>query len=493
MAIKNKIMLITYADSLGKNLKELSFVIKKHFAEAIESVHILPFYPSSADRGFAPKTYSHVDPIFGDWGDIEEIAKTNPLMFDFMVNHISRSSEYFKDFLLKKDKSQYAGLFLRYKDFWPSGEPSTSEVDLIYKRKPRAPYVDAIFADGTTEKVWCTFDEEQIDLNPFSKETKAFFEENLVELVKRGASLIRLDAFAYAIKKPGTNCFFLEPEIWELLESLKSIVDGYGAEVLPEIHEHYTMQLKIAEKGYWVYDFALPMLVLHALYSGKSERLAHWLKICPRKQFTTLDTHDGIGVVDAYDLLTEDEIELTKDLLYSKGANVKKIYSSMAYDNLDIYQINCTYYSALGDNDEAYLLARAIQFFAPGVPQVYYVGLLAGANDIELLETTKVGRDINRHFYSIEEVETNFQRTIVKRLHKLMVFRNTCQAFDGSVEVSADENILTITRNGSGGDKAVLYANLKNHDFKVFYEKYSGESEEISFKKTDKKIYGIIF
>ncbi len=146
------------------------------------------------------------------------------------------------------------------------------------------------------------------------------------------------------------------------------------------------------------------MLVLHALYSGHVNRLVHWMEICPRKQFTTLDTHDGIGVVDVKDLLTDEETEETREAL-CKGANVKKIYSTEAYNNLDIYQINCTYYSALGNNDQAYLLARVLQCFAPGIPQIYYVGLLAGENDIELLESSKEGRNINRHYYDLEEIE----------------------------------------------------------------------------------------
>lgn len=72
-----------------------------------------------------------------------------------------------------------------------------------------------------------------------------------------------------------------------MLKYSEDIVNPTGITVLPEIHEHYSIQLKIAEQGYYVYDFALPMLVLHALFSGNVHRLAHWLQICPRKQFTT--------------------------------------------------------------------------------------------------------------------------------------------------------------------------------------------------------------
>ena len=277
-------------------------------------------------------------------------------------------------------------------------------MDAIYKRKPRAPYVEAHFADGTSEKVWCTFGEEQIDINCPSETGKQFLRDNLAELTKHGVSVIRLDAFAYATKRAGTSCFFLEPEVWGLLDEVMDILRPSGATILPEIHEHYSMPLKLAEKGYWVYDFQLPMLLINALYYGQSQYLKHWLTICPRKQFTTLDTHDGIGVVDVRGLLPDEEIDRTKEDIFQFGANVKKVYNTALYNNLDIYQVNCTYYSALGDDDNAYLAARAVQFFAPGIPQVYYVGMFAGRNDIELLESTKEGRNINRHYYTAEEV-----------------------------------------------------------------------------------------
>lgn len=482
MSVKNEIMLITYADSMGKNLKELNEVLETHFKGAVSGVHLLPFYPSSADRGFAPMTYQEVDPSFGTWKDVEAIARNYDTMYDFMINHISKSSAYFQDFVEKKDDSEYADLFIQYKNFWPNGEPTQEDVDKIYKRKPRAPYIDVTFKDGSSEKVWCTFDEEQIDLNVYHERTKQFMKDNLEFLAKRGASIIRLDAFAYATKKPGTDCFFLEPDTWEMLDEIQEILEPLGCDILPEIHEHYTIQLKLAERGYWVYDFALPMLVLHALYSGRTDRLSHWLKIAPRKSFTTLDTHDGIGVVDVADLMTQEEIESTRDDLFTKGANVKRVYNTMEYNNLDIYQLNCTYYSALGDNDQAYVLARALQFFAPGIPQVYYVGLLAGKNDLELLEETKVGRNINRHYYTKEEIAEEMKRPVMERLQKLMKFRNQYKAFDVSVEVNEDpdNHILEIIRT-SGDRKAVLTANLATHEFSIRYlDEETGDMQELS-------------
>ena len=222
------------------------------------------------------------------------------------------------------------------------------------------------------------------------------------------------------------------------------------------------------------------MVTLYSLYSGKSERLAHWLKMCPMKQFTTLDTHDGIGVVDARDILTPEEVKYTSQELYKVGANVKKKYSSAEYHNLDIYQINTTFYSALGDDDKKYFMARLLQVFAPGIPQIYYVGMLAGKNDIKLLEETKEGRNINRHYYTREEVAEEVKRPVVASLLKLFAFRNTEAAFDleGNIEVETpSENEIRIGRmNKDQTHKAELKANLKTLDYQVL-----ADGKEINF------------
>lgn len=478
---ENKIMLITYPDSMGNNLKDLDRILAKYFEGAVDGVHILPFFPSSGDRGFAPKNYYEVDEAFGDWSDIEALGEKYYLMCDYMINHISAQSEYYRDFLEKKDGSEYKDLFIRYKDFWPGGEPTQEQVDIIYKRKPRAPYVDAGFADGTTEKIWCTFDKEQIDINCKSETGQEFIKKNLEGLCRHGISVVRLDAFAYATKKPGTTCFFVEPDVWQFLGDCRRITDEYGVTILPEIHEHYTMHKKIENGGYCTYDFALPMLLLNALYYGQAKYLKHWLEICPRNQYTTLDTHDGIGVVDVKDLLPDEEIDRTKEDIFKYGANVKKIYNTAAYNNLDIYQVNCTYYSALGENDTDYLIARAVQFFAPGTPQVYYVGMLAGKNDIKLLEETKEGRNINRHYYSEEEIGQEVRRPVVEKLLGLMRFRNEHPAFNGTFEVDGDDTSLRILRR-NGDQWAKLEVDFINKKYKITFTDGEGNVRSLETK-----------
>lgn len=469
MKLNNKIMLITYGDSMGSNLSDLHKVLNTYYKDAVGGVHILPFFPSSADRGFAPERYDVVEKKLGNFDDVDAIGKEYYLMFDFMVNHISASSEYFQDFLKKKEESAYKDFFIRYGKFWKNGEPSPEQVDKIYKRKERAPYIEAEFFDGTKEKVWCTFCEEQIDLDVTKAVVKNFIKDTLKNMCEHGASIIRLDAFAYAVKKEDTNCFFVEPDIWNLLQEIDTFVAQNDAQILPEIHEHYTIPMKIAKQGYWIYDFALPVLAIHAIYNHTGKYLKDWLEKCPMKQFTTLDTHDGIGIVDVKDLLPDEEIEKVKEQMYKHGANVKKIYSSEKYNNLDVYQVNTTYYSALGNNDAAYLLARAIQFFAPGIPQVYYVGLLAGENDTELMEQTRNGRDINRHYYSLEEIEKQQNRPVVQKLKKLMELRNKEPAFslEGTIEIEAEDDRFVITRSYKA-DSITLEADLSTYEFRIF-------------------------
>ena len=412
-----------------------------------------------------------MDPAFGDWEDVKRLGEKYYLMFDFMINHISRQSKYYKDYQEKHEASEFKDLFLNWDKFWPENRPTQADVDLIYKRKDRAPKQEIVFEDGSVEHLWNTFGEEQIDLDVTKEVTMEFIRKTIQHLASNGCDLIRLDAFAYAVKKLDTNDFFVEPDIWDLLDKVRDIAAEYGTELLPEIHEHYSIQFKIADHDYYVYDFALPMVTLYTLYSSRTERLAKWLKMSPMKQFTTLDTHDGIGVVDVKDILTDEEIDYASNELYKVGANVKRKYSSAEYNNLDIYQINSTYYSALGDDDVKYFLARLIQAFAPGIPQVYYVGLLAGKNDLELLEETKEGRNINRHYYSNEEIAEEVQRPVVKALLNLFSFRNRSEAFDleGTIDVKTPtaHSIVIKRQNKDKSVTAVAEIDLQNQTYRV--------------------------
>ncbi|MBC5689586.1 sucrose phosphorylase [Mediterraneibacter sp. NSJ-55] len=464
--IENKIMLITYADSMSANLKELDEILHTYFTDCIGGLHVLPFYPSSGDRGFAVINYDMVDPAFGNWDDIDRLADTYYMMADFMLNHISIRSAEFKDYMEHGENSPFRDMFIHWEEFWPDGNPTEAQYNKLYRRKANYPYIAFTRKDGTIVHLWNTFFEEQIDIDPYSKATQEYYARNLGTLSKH-VPLIRFDAFAYASKRPGTSCFFVEPEIWEVLDIGMEPLRKTGTEMLPEIHENYQIQLKMADKGYWVYDFALPMLLLHGLKSGRTDRLIHWLHICPRKQFTTLDTHDGIGVVDVAGLLTEEEINFVRedveDITKEARQYIKLPSMIKTSDGkFKSYQLGSTYYSALRCSDSAYLIARAVQFFAPGIPQIYYVGLLAGENDIESMKTNPDPRTINRHTFTRNEIENAVQKPVCQSLYKLMRFRNTYEAFNGKIHIGEDkkDGTLSIT-----WEKDIYHTTL-NADFK---------------------------
>jgi sucrose phosphorylase len=452
MSIKNQVQLITYPDSLGGNLQSLNELLLKHFADVFGGIHVLPPFPFSGDRGFAPLTYLEIEPQFGTWEDIRRIGGNFDILIDLMVNHISRSSLYFQDFAKWGRKSRYADLFITLDKIWSDGNPPQEDVKKIFLRKPEHPFSDIqIEETGEIERIWTSFGprvdwSEQIDLDVNSAATRKLLTEFFACFSQHKIKIVRLDAVGYVIKKAGTSCFMVEPEIYEFLEWVTSVADKFGLTLLPEVHDHYTSQLKLAGHGYWVYDFVLPMLVLHTLLSKSSRKLRDYLQVCPRRQITMLDCHDGIPVQpDLDDILEIEESRKIVDICLQRGANLNRILSTShkAQDGFDAHQINCTYYSALGCDDDAYLAARAIQFFAPGVPQVYYVGLLAGQNDQEGVKLAGDGRAINRYNYSAQEVEEAVQRDVVQRLLKLIRFRNEHPAFDGQFQVqdSADHEL----------------------------------------------------
>ena len=223
--------------------------------------------------------------------------------------------------------------------------------------------------------------------------------------------------------------------------------------------------------------FALPPLILHALFNKTARYLKAWLAICPRNAVTVLDTHDGIGVIDIGAALEADgselpglipshELDALVETIHEKSGGQSRSATGNAASNLDLYQVNCTYYDALGRNDRDYLIARAIQFFAPGIPQVYYVGMLAGTNDMELLAETKVGRDINRHYYSWDEVQETLARPVVQNLLKLIRFRNEHPAFQGAFSTLSSTNVI---RSMIRWEPAETWAHLKV-DFAELYD-----------------------
>jgi sucrose phosphorylase len=459
--MKNQAQLIAYVDRLsGGGFRALQDLLEGPFRGLFGGVHLLPFYCpiDGADAGFDPIDHTQPDARLGCWDDVRALTEGRDLMADLIVNHVSSRSAQFEDFRKHGDRSGYRDLFLTYGRIFPQGA-SESDLLKIYRPRPGLPFSKTRLHDGTDRLLWTTFTPEQVDIDVRSSAGRAYLNQILSEFQAAGIRAIRLDAVGYAIKKPGTSCFMI-PETFDFIAELTKQAHQHRIEVLVEIHANYRDQIAIAKKVDWVYDFALPALVLNALYSHSAITLKHWLTISPRNCITVLDTHDGIGVIDVGPerrdvevlpgLLTSEEIDNLVEMIHARSNGESRLATGAAANNLDLYQVNCTYYDALGRRDNEYLIARALQVFAPGIPQIYYVGLLAGANDLDLLRRTGVGRDINRHYYSPREIDSALTRSVVSGLCDLIRFRNTHPAFAGEFRLlpSADHELHVEWRNG---------------------------------------------
>ena len=448
MVLRNQVQLIAYPDRMGGSLAALGDIIETHLSKAIGGVHILPVYPSNADGGFSPLTHKEVDPAYGTWEDIERVSSKYDLCLDLTINHISDESAEFKDFQLHGMRSEFADLFVHVDQL---GDITPDDLAKVHIRKEKEPFREVTFADGTTARVWCTFTEHQIDLNYSSSRTYALMEDYIKFLTARGVKLFRLDAFGYTTKRIGTSCFLVEPDVYEILRWVHRVAVDHGADTLPEVHDHPSFQYAIALHGMRPYGFALPPLVLHSLLDADSRYLKQWLRMCPRNQLSVLDTHDGICIPDVEGILPTNKVQDLIDNLAARSADpILRRSAANVHSVGAIYQITCTFYDALKRNDDAYVAARAIQMFTPGIPQVYYVGWLGGENDIEQMEKMGDPREINRHHYTREQVDAAAKQPMVRRVTRLMEFRSTYAAFNGrfALQYSNDSSVAMSWRNG---------------------------------------------
>jgi len=312
----------------------------------------------------------------------------------------------------------------------------------------------------------------QMDLNIKSPLVWKHYEETLKQLAGYGAEIIRLDAFAYAPKEPGAKNFLNEPGTWDVLAGVRKLADKCGLTLLPEIHSRYgeKMHERLAEKGYMTYDFFLPGLIIDALERNTSEFLIKWIRDMQEKGIRVvnmLGCHDGIPLLDLKGLIPDEQIEKLIDIVVKRGGYVKDLHGKK---NM-YYQVNATYYSALGEDDAKLLLARAIQIFMPGKPQVWYLDLLAGKNDHAAV--AKAGpaghKEINRTNVTLEQACKDLQRNVVRRQLDLLRFRNTFPAFgfDAKLEILDSKPEVLKLRWENHGCAATLEANLKSFSYDI--------------------------
>lgn len=312
----------------------------------------------------------------------------------------------------------------------------------------------------------------QMDMNLRSPLVWEFYEDTLQKLANYGADIIRLDAFAYATKEVGKANFLNEPEVWDILNKVSVIAKKNKLKVLPEIHSKYEEMIhkKMSEQGYMIYDFFLPGLIIDAFSKKRVGFLEKWANEILDNKYNCvnmLGCHDGIPLLDLKGILPESDIDDLIETVVGRGGHIKELHGKK---NI-YYQVNATYFSALGENERLLEMARAIQLFMPAKPQIWYLDLFAGKNDI--LAVKRAGKDghkeINRTNLTKEEIIKKIDSNVVKSQINLIKFRNTFKAFN------CNANIKIF----SEGDKKIF--------FEWEYEKYK-TILEIDVEKSEYKI-----
>ena len=486
-------MLNAYPDSLGGTLSDaVAFLQEKEVKGAFSSFYILPsLFNTDLDRGFSVIDYG-INGVIAKEEDLEALQSMGiDLKLDFILNHLSVQSPQFQDLVEKGDASAYKDFFIDWNKFWEGcGDldengvlvPRQEYIKDMFFRKPGLPVLVVEFADGTKRPYWNTFYQQvdvdetgkkhylgQMDLNIKSPQVLDFYQQTLAALAGYGAKIVRLDAFAYAPKEVGAKNFLNDPGTWDFLQQITGMAQPYGVALLPEIHASYeegTYKI-IAQKGYMVYDFFLPGLVLDAFEQKSGEKLAAWANEILQSGMKTvnmLGCHDGIPVLDLKGLLPEERIQSLIDTLVKRGGFVKDLHGAKNV----YYQVNATYYSALGEDDRRMLLARALQLFMPGKPQVWYLDLFAGKNDYAAMERAGAGghKEINRTNLSKEAMAAALEKPVVQRQLELLKLRAACPVFQegAAITVKAEGSTLTMAWE-KGGQIAALKADLADASF----------------------------
>jgi sucrose phosphorylase len=335
----------------------------------------------------------------------------------------------------------------------------------------------------------------QMDLNARSKKVWKFYDKTLKKLSDYGAKIIRLDAFAYLHKEPGQPNFFNRPGTWDYLERLRKIAEKYNLIIFPEIHSEYGAGIheEIAQKGYPIYDFFFPGLVIHALESGDNQALLKWVSDIQTNGLLTINMlgcHDGIPVMDLKGktiddtyypgLLSDDEIDSTVDLIIERGGRTKNLYDANG-KKIDYYQVNATFFSALGEDEKKLVLARAIQMFMPGIPQVWYLDLFAGTNDYAAADKGRTAghKEINRTTLELINIEDGLKRPVVLNQLKLIKLRNTSPVFKGKMTVVKSEPHEIHFKWKHKKEELSLKADLKSQNFTIMQKTGSDKQAQI--------------
>lgn len=471
-------IMITYGDMIvdggGTPLAMLAKACDEYLL-APDILHILPFFPYSSDRGFSVVDFKRVDPRLGTWEDIHHLAGTYRLMFDGVLNHLSAHSDAFHQFLDGDPELQ---------DFFIAYE-SPDELTPDQRSKIFRPRVSDILTPFMTingiRYLWTTFSPDQIDLNYRNPRVLLSVVQALLFYIRQGADLLRLDAVTYIWAEPGTECIHLA-QTHEIVKLLRTVVEAAapGVALVTETNVPHADNVSYFGNGYdeahMVYNFALPPLVLHAIYRQDAGRLAAWAADLEPPSgatafFNILDTHDGIGLMGVKQLLPSEEIDFIVQSAQANGALVSM--KTMEGGGEEPYEINGTWWSVMNPNGgeehtlqlDRYLASRAVALALKGVPGVYMHGALGTSSDLETYQRTGHNRDVNRGTVDLAVLEAEagdpFSRLgrLGPRLSHLQVTRVSQKAFhpQGLQKVlKAPRQVLALLRVSPDGDQRLL-------------------------------------
>ncbi|MGF1682781.1 sugar phosphorylase [Photobacterium minamisatsumaniensis] len=477
--------LITYGDSFQQEgevtLKTMKYFADKYLKGAISNIHILPMFPYTSDDGFSVVDYRKVDPNLGEWGELNDLADNFNLMYDCVINHISKSSDWFQRFLAGDEA---------YQDYFVESDPT---VDYSSVTRPRALPLLTPFtkASGDVSHVWTTFSDDQIDINFKSPQVLLESIDILLMYAVNGGRSIRLDAIGFIWKVLNTSCIHL-PEAHEIIKLWRIILDDVmpGTLVITETnvpHKENISYFGNGDEAHMVYQFPLPPLTLHAFLSENSSVLTKWAKglteeamaslAAGRKTtyFNFLASHDGIGVRPTEGILTDEDRMMMCQHVERKGGRVN--FKNNGDGTKSPYELNINYLSAITEPEDAaalkaqkFLAAQSILLSFIGVPAIYYHSFLGSENDIAGMESSGINRRINREKFDIDTLETelalegSLRQQVYGEMIRLITLRQQQKAFSPTSPqhvLDLGDGLFGLVR-GEGSDAVCLAVNLSS-------------------------------
>ncbi|UPH47503.1 sugar phosphorylase [Listeria innocua] len=438
---EKNVYLIAYGDSIfEKNkhpLQTLNEFLQEYTQDVITDVHLLPIFPSTSDDGFSVTDYKQIDEQLGDWDDVQKMSENFRVMLDFVANHMSKSSDWFKRF--SDNEAPYNQFFIE-KD---------SQFDYKNVTRPRTSPLFHKYENG--KELWTTFSEDQLDLNVRNIDCLVALTDVLLFYASKQATSIRLDAIGFLWKTSGTTCMHL-PETHEIISLWRLLIDELypNLQIITETNVPHEENISYFGDGEneanMVYQFPLPPLVLHTFTCHDTTKLSKWAKSISQVSstatyFNFLASHDGIGMRPATGILSDEEINSLVQKAVQNGGQVS--YKDNADGTQSVYELNINYGEALQNPGEdtteelitkKIIAAHSILLTLQGVPAIYYHSLLGSKNDLVGYEESGINRRINREKLEknqlVHELETDtYRQSIFSSLKKLVQIRRSHTAF----------------------------------------------------------------